>query len=77
MAKIDYTKPVTLEEINKYLQQAQFGYEVPDGRLYARHVGWLLQERERLEAQARLKIVDTGRLEPLPLPDVADDEEGE
>jgi len=64
MARIDYTKPVTLEEIDSYLQQAQFGYEVPDGRLYARHVTWLLQERERLEAQT------------LPLSDVAD-EEGE
>ena len=51
MAKINWKEPVTEQEIRDYLDNAQFGYEAPDNRVYTRHVQWLLNERNRLQGE--------------------------
>lgn len=67
MAKIDMSKPCTLGEVQEFVRDAQFGYDVPDSRTYSRHVNYLLWELEKAQQAARVRVVS----EPDQLPAVA------
>jgi hypothetical protein len=49
MARIDFGKPCTLDEVRLHLRDARYGYTAADNRVYSRHVDFLLARLEELE----------------------------